>query len=99
MKNKLSAWVLGAVFALILMIGLLLLIPLQWIKITLAVIVICLSICFGMLTLHPVFLFTLVLGVCMLLVPSWIMAIILIFAGTAGMIITPIFYKKNDGIE
>lgn len=99
MKNKLSAWVLGAFFALILMIGLLLLIPVQWIKITLAVIVICLSICFGMLTLHPVFLFTLVLGVCMLLVPSWIMAIILIFAGIAGMIITPIFYKKNDGIE
>lgn len=99
MKNKLSAWVLGAVFALILIIGLMLLIPVQWIKITLAVIVICLSICFGMLTLHPVFLFTLVLGVCMLLVPSWIMAIILIFAGTAGMIITPIFYKKNDGIE
>ena len=93
--NSVLAYLLGSMCVIALGLGLLMLIPSEVLRNVLAVIIICLSICFGMLSFNPLCFYGLITGVCMLMFPSGIVAIVLLVIGAAGSVANLLVWRKH----
>ena len=98
MKKKtysVLAYLLGSLCAAALVIGVVLLVPSEILHNALAIAIICLSICFGILTANPLFFCSLLTGVCILMLPSYVMAIVLLTIGSTGAVVNLLGWKKH----
>lgn len=93
--QKLSAYIIGAIFATECLLGLGFVLGANAYTITMAVILICLSIAFGLLTANPLGVQGLVAGICMLLLPSKVIGVLFICIGIAGAIVNLVISQKQ----
>ena len=82
--KKFIGWMIGIMCAIDLTAGLAMLVPYKTFTTVAAIIILCLSICSGILAPNPISLYGLVIGVCMLVFPPQIVGIILLAAGLIG---------------
>ena len=99
MNKKTIPYLLGAMCVLWTFLGLLLLIPSKAISITIATIMVCLSLATGMLvslpiSLNPFSFWGLVLGICIYFVPGWVIGIVFLLAGMGGALANLFTFKK-----
>lgn len=96
--KKIIAWTLGILCTCAWITGLLLLIPSKALSITLAVIIICLSLCFGIILPNPICPLTFATGICILIFPPKIVAIVLLCIGVVGSLAN-LFGWKNTFVN
>ena len=94
-KKKTVAYLLGGSFAVGAIIGLAFLVAPRAFSVTAALVVICLSLASGLILPNPVSFWFLMAGICMLILPSWVVGILLLLLSAAGMVAVPLSYKAK----
>ena len=94
-KKKWIAWMIGAMCAMALTAGLILLLPYKTVITVFAIVIICLSICTGILAPNPVSLYGLLIGICMLVFPPQIIGFVLLGMGVIGACANWFSWKMN----
>lgn len=92
--KKLIAWIVGGVFFALILLGICMVILPKGVSIGIGIAIICLSIAFGIMTVNPVLIVPLALGVLMLFIPHEISGIIFIVIGAVSIAANPIVYSK-----
>lgn len=95
-KKKLIAYGVGSLCAVGLLCGVLILLFGNPAAITSGIVVICLSICFGILVPNPICFWTLIAGICMLVFPTSVTGIILITLSAGSALANYIGYRKLE---
>ena len=85
-KKQLSPWLMGILAAVALVLGICLLFVPKPVIVVAGIVLICLSIAFGLITINPVFALGIVGGVLMIFLPPWTAGIFLMICGIGGMI-------------
>lgn len=93
-NNKVLAILLGGSFGIEAIIGLLFLVAPKAFSTTAAVVVICLSVASGLILPNPVSFWFLIAGICMLVLPAWVVGICLLVLSAVGMVAVPLSYHK-----
>ena len=91
MNKKVIPYLIGGMCVLWIFLGLLLLIPSNAIRITIATVIVCLSIATGMLVplpaiMNPFSFWGLVVGIGLYFLPGWVMGIVFLLAGAVGAV-------------
>ncbi|MBQ6819147.1 MAG: hypothetical protein IJP35_06035 [Clostridia bacterium] len=94
MKEKFWAYGIGIMCAVGLLTGLVILLLKTPMAITTAIVIICLSICFGILLPNPISFWGLIAGICMLVLPANVTGIGLIALSGAGALTNGLFFTK-----
>lgn len=92
--KKLIAWIVGGVFFALILLGICMVILPKGVSIGIGIAIICLSIAFGIMTVNPVLIVPLALGILMLFIPHEISGIIFIVIGAVSIVANPIVYSK-----
>lgn len=93
--KKVIAYIIGGTCALAVLIGLVLLAASRTVHISVAIVIICLSLAFGIMAANPISLIGLMAGICMLVFPAWIVGIIFMLLGIAGAIVNLFVAKRK----
>ena len=93
--KKMLSYSVGAVFAALVVLGVFLLMAPKAAAVTVAVVIICLSVAYGILTADPGSLLPLVAGICMWVFPGWVVGIVFVMLGTAGTIVNLAVHKRK----
>lgn len=93
--KKVIAYIIGGTCALAVLVGLVLLAASRTVHISVAIVIICLSVAFGIMAPNPISLIGLMAGICMIVFPSWIVGIIFICLGIAGTIVNLFVAKRK----
>lgn len=92
--KKLVSYGVGTICAGFVVLGAFLFVAPKPVAVAAAIVVICLSLAYGMLTADPCSLVALVAGICMWTLPGWIVGIVFVLFGSAGAVIN-MFIHKN----
>ena len=95
-KNKLFAYLFGSVCAATLVCGGLIYFFNTPASTGTALIIICLSLCSGLLLPNPISFFTLIAGVCMLVLPAKVTGIIFMILSTIGLVANFFLYRRTS---
>lgn len=95
MKKKILAYGIGIMCAVGLLVGLVILLLKAPMAITTAVVVICLSICSGILLPNPISFWGLIAGVCMLVLPAKVTGIGMMVLSVAGALANGLAFSKT----
>lgn len=93
--KKAFAYAIGAFCVACLIGGVIMIIGNMPVKVAAGVIVICLSLCFGMLIPNPFSFISLLIGICMIVFPSWITGVVMILAAVSGAISNALICRKK----
>lgn len=92
--KKTAAYIFGSFCVVCLIGGVLMIVGNLPVKVTAGVIVICLSLCFGLLIPNPISLVSLLIGICMIIFPSWITGVIMIVTAVFCAVANVLIFKK-----
>ena len=95
-KKKLIAYGVGSLCAVGLLCGVLILLFGKSAAITSSIVVICLSICFGILAPNPICFWSFIAGICMLVFPKPVTGIILITLSAGSALANYMVYRKLE---
>lgn len=94
-KKKAVAYIIGATCAIAVILGIIMLFSPKVITVSAAIAIICLSLASGLIIPNPISFLGLIAGICMLILPPWIVGIIFICAGIAGAVANIFISKKK----